>query len=213
MKGADRNTSVLLERFWGRDNLAGFHHFYVVRGKWSGLNRISHHHWVKICDDRNGQINLRAKQKYEVLSAIFSFSNYFERIVINILKRKWNEIYCPLILQAHLFKYYSSSGMSKSSILLYCNISLSLFSLSILEWATHRQRPAQGRIWRTHEQPLESQLFFLQFLFTRLLNVDGVVGRLIHWMTNLWFSHFQPWFVEAGALILTWRHCHQIAAW
>ena len=35
----------------------------------SGLNRISHPHWVKICDDRNGQINLRAKQKYEVLSA------------------------------------------------------------------------------------------------------------------------------------------------
>ena len=36
--------------------------------KWSGLNRISHPHWDKICDDHNGQINLRAKQKYEVLS-------------------------------------------------------------------------------------------------------------------------------------------------
>ena len=32
-------------------------------------NGISHSHWMKICDDHNGQINLRAKQKYEVLSA------------------------------------------------------------------------------------------------------------------------------------------------
>ncbi len=37
--------------------------------KWSGLNRISHPHWVKICVDPNGQINQRAKEKYEVLSA------------------------------------------------------------------------------------------------------------------------------------------------
>ena len=58
------STSVLFDRFRGRDSLVGFHHFYAVR-----LNRISHPHWVKICDDLNGQINLRAKQKYEVLSA------------------------------------------------------------------------------------------------------------------------------------------------
>ena len=51
----------------------GFHHFYVARGKWSGQNRISHPHWVKMCDDHNGQINLRAKQKYEVLSATLSY--------------------------------------------------------------------------------------------------------------------------------------------
>ena len=37
--------------------------------KWSGLNRISHPHWMKICDDHNSQNNLRAKQKYEVLFA------------------------------------------------------------------------------------------------------------------------------------------------
>ena len=36
---------------------------------WSGLNRISHPDWVKICGDPNGQIKLRAKQKYEFLSA------------------------------------------------------------------------------------------------------------------------------------------------
>ena len=38
-------------------------------GKWSGLNKISHPHWAKICDDHNGQISLCSKQKYEVLSA------------------------------------------------------------------------------------------------------------------------------------------------
>ena len=67
------STSILLERFWGRESLAGFHHFYVALEKWSGQNRINHPHWVKICDDHNGQINLRAKQKYEVLFAILSF--------------------------------------------------------------------------------------------------------------------------------------------
>ena len=67
------STSVLLERFWWRESLAGFHHFYVSWEKWSEQNRISHSHWVKICDDHNDQINLRAKQKYEVLSATSSF--------------------------------------------------------------------------------------------------------------------------------------------
>ena len=51
--------------------MAGFYHFYVARGKWSRQNRISHPHWVKICDDHNSQINLLTKQKYEVLSATF----------------------------------------------------------------------------------------------------------------------------------------------
>ena len=43
--------------------------FYVAPGRWPRQNGISHSHWVKICDNHNGQINLRAKQKYEVLSA------------------------------------------------------------------------------------------------------------------------------------------------
>ena len=43
--------------------------FYVAPGRSPGQNCISHSHLVKICDDHNGQINLRAKQKYEVLSA------------------------------------------------------------------------------------------------------------------------------------------------
>ena len=56
------------------ESLAGFHHFYVARETWSVQNRISHPHWVKICDDHNGQINLRANQKYKVLSATGAIS-------------------------------------------------------------------------------------------------------------------------------------------
>ena len=37
---------------------------------------MSHPNWVKICDDHNSQINLRAKQKYEVLSATLTASDY-----------------------------------------------------------------------------------------------------------------------------------------
>ena len=39
--------------------------------RWSGMNRISHPDWVKICVDPNGQIKLRAKQKYEIFSATY----------------------------------------------------------------------------------------------------------------------------------------------
>ena len=41
--------------------------------KWSAMNRISHPHWMKICADPDGQINLHAKQKYEILSATKSY--------------------------------------------------------------------------------------------------------------------------------------------
>ena len=73
MKGADRKyvrpyRKVLTKRWFG-----GLSPFLCNPGKWSELNRISHPHWVKICDDHNGQINLRAKQKYEVLSATIAF--------------------------------------------------------------------------------------------------------------------------------------------
>ena len=37
--------------------------------RWSGMNRICHPDWVKICVDPKGRIKLRAKQKYEILSA------------------------------------------------------------------------------------------------------------------------------------------------
>ena len=63
MKEADRKyvhpvRKVLRKRWSG-----GLSPFLCCPGKWSGLNRISHPHWVKICDDHNGQINLHAKQK------------------------------------------------------------------------------------------------------------------------------------------------------
>ena len=67
---ADSETSVLIEEFWGRENvLAAFPNFWCCSDIWSGLNRISHPDWMKICGDPNGQIKLRAKQKYKVLSA------------------------------------------------------------------------------------------------------------------------------------------------
>ena len=52
--------------------MAGLPQFGAARKNGPGLNRISHPHWVKICVDPNGQINLRVKQKYEVLSSTSS---------------------------------------------------------------------------------------------------------------------------------------------
>ena len=52
------------EMFWRFSPILG-----AARKDGPGLNRISHPDWVKICGDPNGQIKLRAKQKYEVLSA------------------------------------------------------------------------------------------------------------------------------------------------
>ena len=69
------STSVLFER---KRKFGGLSPFLCCPGKWSGLNRISHPHWVKICDNHNGQINLHTKQKYEVLSAtdLYLFQAY-----------------------------------------------------------------------------------------------------------------------------------------
>ena len=61
--------SVLLEKVLRKSYFGGLSPFLCCPGKWSRLNSISHPHWMKICDDHNGQINLRAKQKYEVFSA------------------------------------------------------------------------------------------------------------------------------------------------
>ena len=41
----------------------------ICPGKSFGQNGTNHPHWVKICDNHNGQINLHAKQRYEILSA------------------------------------------------------------------------------------------------------------------------------------------------
>ena len=68
-EGADRKYVRPARKVLRKREFGGFSPFLCCLGKWSGLNRISHPHWVKICDDHNVQINLRAKQKYEVLSA------------------------------------------------------------------------------------------------------------------------------------------------
>ena len=49
--------------------------------RWYGRNRINHPDWVKLCVDANGRIKLRAKQKYEIPSAI------------KLLYKKWSYIY------------------------------------------------------------------------------------------------------------------------
>ena len=57
------NEEVLRKRVFG-----GFPNLCCPE-RWSGMNRISHPDWVKLCVDPNGQIKLRAKQKYKILSA------------------------------------------------------------------------------------------------------------------------------------------------
>ena len=52
-----------------RKLLSGFSPIWCCSEKSSGLNRINHPDWVIIYVDSNGQINKRAIQKYEVLSA------------------------------------------------------------------------------------------------------------------------------------------------
>ena len=69
MKGADRKYVRPVRKVLRKSEFSGLSPFLCCPGKWSGLNRITHPHWVKICDDHNGQINLCTKQKYEVLSA------------------------------------------------------------------------------------------------------------------------------------------------
>ena len=69
MKGADRKYVRPARKVLRKRKFGGLSTFLCCPGKWSGLNRICHPHSVKICDDHNGQINLRAKQKDEVLSA------------------------------------------------------------------------------------------------------------------------------------------------
>ena len=69
MKGADSGYVCPVQKVLRKRVFGGFSPFLCCPEKWSGLNRISDPHWEKICDDHNGRINLRAKQKYEVRSA------------------------------------------------------------------------------------------------------------------------------------------------
>ena len=60
--------------------------------KWSGLNRISPPDCVKICVDPNGQIKLRAKQKYEILSTTGPTLE-FDKDTIRYIKYRYCEIF------------------------------------------------------------------------------------------------------------------------
>ena len=62
--------------------------FYVAPGRWPGQNGISRSHWVKIYNDHNSQINLRAKQKYKVLSATASIDKKKKRQENRVSRKK-----------------------------------------------------------------------------------------------------------------------------
>ena len=81
--------------------------FLCDPGKSSGQNWISHPHWVKICDDHNTKINLRAKQKYKVLSAIQRRTRYELEEVPNFLKLIRCYIYANLaMILIKIFFFY-----------------------------------------------------------------------------------------------------------
>ena len=48
------------------------------------MNRISYPDWAKLCVDPNSQIKLRAKQKYEILSATIAWPQNFRCSVPDI---------------------------------------------------------------------------------------------------------------------------------
>ena len=50
-------------------DLRAFFNFWCCLEIWLGLNRTGHPDWVKMFGDSNGQIKLRAKQKFKFLSA------------------------------------------------------------------------------------------------------------------------------------------------
>ena len=56
-------------KFWKREWVFNGFPNLCCPERWYGVNRISHPDWVKLCVDPNGRIKLRAKQKYEILSA------------------------------------------------------------------------------------------------------------------------------------------------
>ena len=71
---ADSKTSVLNEVLKKRKSVWQLSPIWWNPERWPGLNWISYPDWVKICIDPNGRIKLRAKQKYEILSATVYFS-------------------------------------------------------------------------------------------------------------------------------------------
>ena len=56
-----------------------FFNFWCYEERWFGMNRTSYPDWVKIFGDSNGQIKLRAKQKYNFLSATVYTCKYIKK--------------------------------------------------------------------------------------------------------------------------------------
>ena len=60
---------------------------------WFGLNRTGHPDWGKIFGDSNGQIKLRAKQKFKFLSATYSSNSRFDWLTRQKVVKE-NEMIC-----------------------------------------------------------------------------------------------------------------------
>ena len=82
--------------------------FYIALGRWPRQNGISHSHWVKICDNHNGQINLRAKQKYEVFSATKFFKVKIHQ-ASTCIQRIFNFLYRYFLFFFPFFFSYTNS--------------------------------------------------------------------------------------------------------
>ena len=74
MKTEDRKYVRPARKILRKIKFVGLSLPLICPGKSSGQNETNHPHWVKICDNHNDQMKLRAKQRYEVLSATISLS-------------------------------------------------------------------------------------------------------------------------------------------
>ena len=81
------------KKFQERKRVFGGFPNFCCPERWSGVNRISHPDWVKICVDPNSWIKLRAKQKYKILSA--TSSNFTFGLIL--LGKVWTPYPPPVI--------------------------------------------------------------------------------------------------------------------
>ena len=108
---ADSKTSVLNKVLRKRKCLAAFPNLCCPK-RWSGMNRISGPDWEKICVDHNGRIKLRAKQKYEILSATIIYKSSESHLEKNhkvVLRKRYNQkmVFRLLITKWILSKFCS----------------------------------------------------------------------------------------------------------
>ena len=98
VQGTDRRCICPVRKVLRKRVFGGFLPFSFCSEKWSGLNRISHTHWVKICDHHNGQINLYAKQNMKVF--LLQQNSYLSFIIFYVLRSEIIfqsvDTFCPL---------------------------------------------------------------------------------------------------------------------